>query len=249
MKENSFMSTVNPQQVELFDKDAPLWWKVGGPFDLLHAMNRLRIEFITDQVPHLQRLKVLDIGCGGGILAEPLTRLGAIVTGIDATQSAIDVAKQHAHEMGLAIDYHCVDVETFAAQHAGTFDLVIASEIIEHVENPQNFLSAALTCLKPEVNFGLIVSTINKTWMSWLGAIVGAEYVLRLVARGTHDWQHFLKPSEIAGLLTHINTAQQLPPYHWQELRGMKLDICKKEWRWTKDLSINYIGVIKKGDS
>ncbi|MDP4725518.1 MAG: bifunctional 2-polyprenyl-6-hydroxyphenol methylase/3-demethylubiquinol 3-O-methyltransferase UbiG [Alphaproteobacteria bacterium] len=222
-----------PAQVELFDSDAGFWWSAGGPFDLLHAMNPLRIQFIQDCVGDVHDLRILDVGCGGGILSEPLARLGAKVTGIDASLGAIAAAREHSKMMRLSIDYQQATIEEFSqSDHAG-FDLVIASEIIEHVPNPASFLAACKECLAPD-NKGIILSTINRTPKSYLGAILGAEYILRWVPRGTHEWNRFLKPSEIAEMGAT-----------WKELRGLSLNPCSHQWSFSKDLAINYIGWLK----
>ncbi len=254
-------------QISLFDADADFWWKQGGPFDLLHEMNPLRLRFINECVGHLAQnqltpsalnpkvsnesplnagtlagLKILDIGCGGGILSEPLARLGADVTGIDASEGAIIAAKKHAEMMGLTIDYLHTTIDDFSEMNQSGmnqsgvgdnqqgFDLIIASEIIEHVPNPASFLMKCAENLKPNSK-GIVLSTINRTLKSYVGAIVGAEYVLRLVPRGTHDWNRFLKPSEIADM-----------GFKWKELRGLFLNPCRRQWSFTQDLSINYIG-------
>ena len=223
-----------PAQIELFDSDANYWWSAGGPFDLLHAMNPLRISFITDCVGDVRDLRVLDVGCGGGILSEPLARLGAQVTGIDASLGAIAAARAHAETMGLSINYQQATIEEFSQSGNADFDLVIASEIIEHVPDPASFLAACKQSLAPD-NKGIILSTINRTPKSYLGAILGAEYILRWVPRGTHEWNRFLKPSEIAEMVA----AEGLT---WQDLRGLSLNPCSRQWSFSKDLSINYIG-------
>jgi len=223
-----------PAQIELFDSDASFWWRAGGPFDLLHAMNPLRMSFITDCAGDLRDLRVLDVGCGGGILSEPLARLGAKVTGIDASLGAITAAREHSQAMGLSINYQQTTIEEFSQSGHHGFDLVIASEIIEHVPDPVSFLTACTHCLAPDSK-GIILSTINRTPKSYLGAIIGAEYILNWVARGTHEWNRFLKPSEI------VETSASLG-LTWQELRGLKLNPCTRQWSFSKDLSINYIG-------
>jgi 2-polyprenyl-6-hydroxyphenyl methylase/3-demethylubiquinone-9 3-methyltransferase len=216
-------------QVALFDADANYWWNEGGPFDLLHAMNPLRLAFITECIGDIRGLRILDVGCGGGILAEPLARLGAHVTGIDASLGAITAARAHAEIMELDIEYHQTTIEEFIKRDP-SFDLIIASEIIEHVPDPASFLAAIKTNLAAD-NKGVILSTLNRTPKSYLGAIIGAEYVLRWVPRGTHEWNRFLKPSEIAEM-----------GFTWSELRGLRLNPCNRKWSFSKDLSINYIG-------
>ncbi|MDP3372160.1 MAG: bifunctional 2-polyprenyl-6-hydroxyphenol methylase/3-demethylubiquinol 3-O-methyltransferase UbiG [Candidatus Paracaedibacteraceae bacterium] len=222
------------EQIELFDRDADFWWKMGGPFDLLHAMNPLRISFITKCIGDVRDLRILDIGCGGGILSEPLARLGANVTGIDTSLGAIHAARAHAEMMGLNIEYQHTTIEEFSKRDLG-FDLIIASEIIEHVPNPTSFLAACKQQLAPN-NKGIILSTINRTSKSYLGAILGAEYILRWVPRGTHEWNRFLKPSEISGIAN----------MQWNELKGLSLNLRSREWSFSKDLTINYIGWLKE---
>lgn len=221
-----------PAQIDLFDNDASYWWRAGGPFDLLHAMNPLRIRFIQECIGEVRDLRILDVGCGGGILSEPLARLGANVTGIDASLGAITAARAHSEMMELSINYQQATVEEFSQSSRNSFDLVIASEIIEHVPDPTSFLAACRQCLKSE-HKGIIVSTINRTPKSYLGAIVGAEYILRWVPRGTHEWHRFLKPSEIAEMSGNLA---------WKDLRGLQLNPCSRQWAFSKDLAINYIG-------
>lgn len=232
----SYVSDVHaiPAQIELFDSDANYWWRAGGPFDLLHAMNPLRIQFIQDCVGDIRDLRILDVGCGGGILSEPLARLGAKVIGIDASLGAIMAARTHAETMGLSIDYKQTTIEEFSQSGHGDFDLVIASEIIEHVPDPASFLVACKQSLAPHNN-GIVLSTINRTPKSYLGAILGAEYILRWVPRGTHEWNRFLKPSEIAEMVSKAGLS-------WKELKGLSLNPCSQQWSFSKDLAINYIG-------
>ena len=222
-----------PAQIELFDSDARFWWGTGGPFDLLHAMNPLRIQFIQDCLGDVRDLRILDVGCGGGILSEPLARLGAKVTGIDASLGAITAARAHSKTMELSIDYQQATIEEFSQSNRGRFDLVIASEIIEHVPDPTSFVVACKQCLAID-NKGIILSTINRTPKSYLGAILGAEYILRWVPRGTHEWNRFLKPSEIAEM-----------GGTWKEIKGLSLNPCTRQWSFSKDLAINYIGWLK----
>lgn len=233
-------------QIDLFEKDADYWWKPGGPFDLLHTMNSCRIPFVQKHCKSLDGLRILDIGCGGGILAEPLARLGAFVTGIDASPSAIKCAQNHALLSGLNIEYVNLTIEEFqkTLKDSEFYDLVIASEIIEHVPDPRSFLKAALLCLKPK-SHGLVISTINQTLKSYAGAILGAEYLLRLVPKGTHEWSRFLKPSDINDILCEINDHSDNKGYQWRDLAGMKWNIISKEWSFTKNLDMNYIGIIR----
>jgi 2-polyprenyl-6-hydroxyphenyl methylase/3-demethylubiquinone-9 3-methyltransferase len=228
-----------PDQIELFDNDSAYWWKEGGSFDLLHAMNPLRLSFISECVGDVKEMKILDVGCGGGILAEPLARLGASVTGIDASLGAITAATKHAEMMALEITYIHT---TLNHLKDNDFDLVIASEIIEHVPDPKDFLAHCCQKLKP-ANNGIILSTINRTPKSYLGAILGAEYLLNWVPRGTHEWNRFLKPSDIDTMLReNMNEGKNNQAFSWRTLRGLSLNIRNRQWAFSDDLSINYIG-------
>ncbi len=197
------LNTVAPQEIEKFSKNASHWWDETGPHAPLHRMNPARLSYIRDQIcAHFNRdkssrtpfeeLKILDIGCGGGLICEPMARMGANVTGADADGSAIDSAKAHAAESKLDIAY-----ENKAAEEIEKiFDVVLALEILEHVTNPENFVQACAKRLKPG---GLIIfSTLNRTPKSFALGVVAAEYILRWVPRGTHEWKNFIKPSTLA---------------------------------------------------
>ena len=197
-------SSINAEDVEKFNAFGTSWWDESGAMRPLHQMNPIRLGYIKNQAQRwlnletLQGLKILDVGCGGGLLCEPLARMGAEVTGIDAGKDNIVVAKNHAAQMKLKIDYHATTAEELAASGA-KFDFVTALEIVEHVEHPEQFLIDCAKMVKPG---GLLfVSTLNRTAKSFALGIVAAEYVLRLLPRGTHDWRKFMKPSEIASAL------------------------------------------------
>lgn len=233
-------STLNEQEVDQFDQIAELWWDEKGPFKPLHLLNPCRLKFVKDHIyssfsevafdpEPLKGLKILDVGCGGGILCEPLARLGANVTGIDASPKAIMVAKEHALKSDLEISYHCTTIESFSEQD---FDVVLALEIIEHVDNPENFIKFCSKKLKKEGLFFL--STLNRTWQSYLGAIIGAEYILGWVPKGTHDWKKFIPPSELAALLREGNL--QLI-----DLKGVGYKPVTGQWILENILNINYI--------
>jgi 2-polyprenyl-6-hydroxyphenyl methylase / 3-demethylubiquinone-9 3-methyltransferase len=231
-------NTVDEAEVERFSRMADEWWNPTGSFKPLHQMNELRIGWIRDQAAKhfdsLQGLALLDIGCGGGLVAEPMARRGAQVTGIDASEKNIAVAKLHADKSGLTIDYRCTAAEDLLV--AGEkYDIVLALEIIEHVADVGAFVAAACGLLKPG---GLIIySTLNRTIKSFAFAIVGAEYVLRWLPRGTHAWEKFLRPSELCGHLRHNNIAIK-------EMTGMVMHPLT--WKWqlsSRDLDVNYIVV------
>ncbi len=240
MKENL---TVDPKEIAHFAAMADSWWDAGGKFKPLHDLNPVRIQFIRDHIAqHFGKditqptpfggLRMLDIGCGGGLVCEPLARLGADVTGIDATEENIGVAHLHAEQMGLTIDYRHTTAEAMVQQNK-QYDIVFALEIIEHVADIDAFLDAANALVKPG---GLLfMSTLNRTAKSYALAIVGAEYVLRWLPRGTHHWNKFLKPSELVLPLE----ARGLKT---EALTGLTFNPLSREWRLNgKDLSVNYM--------
>lgn len=235
-------TTVDIAEIERFSAMAAEWWDPLGKFRPLHKLNPVRLGHIRDTaVRHfrldararrpLEGLRILDIGCGGGLVAEPLARLGAAVTGVDAAERNIAVASLHARESGLAIDYRLGNAEDLAAA-GGSFNIVLALEIIEHVADVPLFVSAISRLARPG---GLVlVATMNRTWKAFAMAIVGAEYVLRWLPRGTHDWKKFLRPSEVAAEVRRngLNTA---------EVRGMTYSPLGDRWSLSADTDVNYI--------
>ncbi len=246
---NTKYSTIDAAEIERFSRISDEWWDEKGKFAPLHSMNPIRIEFIRDQIllnfqnitpdsAHpLKNLSLLDIGCGGGLIAEPMARLGANVTAIDASEKNIKVAGLHAEKMGLSIDYRCTSAEELSATGA-QFDVILALEIIEHVADINLFIEASCKLLKTH---GIIIlSTLNRTAKSYALAIIGAEYVMRLLPIGTHSWKKFLRPSEICNILEDNNTSVSC-------LTGMVMNPIS--WKWHldhKDLSVNYMVVAKK---
>lgn len=237
------ISTIDAEEVARFSRIAEEWWDLDGKFKPLHRINPLRIGYIRDQIcAHFGRdsdasqplsgLRLLDIGCGGGLICEPMSRLGAAVTGIDASEKNIAVARVHAEKSGLGVDYRAMPAEALQAEGA-QFDVVLALEIIEHVADVAAFVSAASALVKPG---GLMVwSTMNRTPKAWALAIVGAEYVLRWLPKGTHDWQKFIKPSELMGHLRQCGLRVS-------HLTGMVMHPLSFAWRLEeKDLSVNYL--------
>jgi 2-polyprenyl-6-hydroxyphenyl methylase/3-demethylubiquinone-9 3-methyltransferase len=233
--------SVNPQEIEKFSQIAATWWDETGAYKLLHQLNPVRLTFIRDtllqhfslgskQSPPLQGLTILDIGCGGGLIDEPLTRLGATVTGIDASAESIAVANAHAATMGLTIDYNHTTAEALA-DTGKRYDVVLALEIIEHVADVPDFLKACCTLVKPQGI--LILSTLNRTLKSLALAIVAAEYVLRWVPRGTHNWQQFLTPAEITN---------DLRPHGFipQQVQGVIYSPWQGQWQLESKTTINY---------
>lgn len=231
--ENSDTPGSNLDQAELdkFSVNAHLWWDKQSEFKPLHDINPLRLDYIAEQV-QLDGLQVLDVGCGGGILSEALARTGASVTGIDLSQSALDVARLHAAENSIRIDYQCTSTEEFAELHAGTFDVVTCMEMLEHVPDPQAIVRACSQLLKPGGT--AFFSTLNRNNKSYAFAIVGAEYVLNLLPRGTHDWHKFIKPSELASWCRESNMALQ-------DLRGMTYNPLAKTYALGADVDVNYL--------
>lgn len=235
--------TIDPAEIERFSRIADEWWDPSGKFAPLHRLNPVRIGYIRDRVAaHWQRdalngeplkgLSLLDIGCGGGLLSEPMTRLGASVMGVDASSRNIAVAALHAERGGLAIDYRQGTAEALA--ESGTqFDVVLALEVVEHVADVDLFLRSCGRLVKPG---GLLfLSTLNRTAKAWVLAIAGAEYVLGWLPRGTHDWKKFLKPSEVARGLR----AGGIEP---QEIVGVVYAPLSRKWSLNRnDLDVNYM--------
>jgi 2-polyprenyl-6-hydroxyphenyl methylase/3-demethylubiquinone-9 3-methyltransferase len=240
--ENKFNKSIDPQEVAKFSKIADEWWDPTGKFRPLHQINPLRINYIKQQImQHFQQgndtlfplndLNIIDIGCGGGILAEPIARLGANLTAIDASEQNIKVAKLHAEKMQLNIDYQAISIEQLASTGA-KFDVVLNMEVIEHVADIDSFMQACCSVLKPG---GLMfIATLNRTVKSYMLAIVGAEYILNWLPRGTHSWKKFLNPSEIAKLLRK----HQLSIL---ELKGMEYHLLKGHWYLSDNLDVNYL--------
>jgi 2-polyprenyl-6-hydroxyphenyl methylase / 3-demethylubiquinone-9 3-methyltransferase len=234
--------TVDPEEVERFSRIAEEWWDENGKFRPLHRIGPVRIQYVRDQacahfgldadrMKVLSGMRLLDIGCGGGLMCEPMARMGADVTGIDASEKNIAVASLHAEKMGLAIDYKCAAAEEVAEQNS--YDIVLALEIVEHVADVPAFLKACAALVKP--GGLLIMSTLNRTLKSYGLAIIGAEYVLRWLPRGTHQWNKFLKPSELCSGLRHEGLVIK-------NMSGMAFNPLKNEWRLSeRDLDVNYL--------
>ena len=240
-------TTVDPAEVERFAALADRWWDPAGEFRPLHRLNPVRLTYVRDRLAgHFGRdrrgrtpfegLAVLDIGCGGGLLSEPMARLGARVTGIDAAERNIAAARAHAAESGLAIDYRHAAIEDMAA--AGErFDAVLALEIVEHVSDPDLFLAACGAVLRP--GGAMIVSTLNRTAKAFALAVVGAEYVLGWLPRGTHDWRKFLRPSELAAGLRRGGLEMR-------DLTGLAYNPLNDKWTLGRDLDVNYMAFAVK---
>ncbi len=243
-------NTVDAQEVETFSAVADRWWDQDGPFKPLHRLNPLRLGYLRDSITDhfgrdgaaerpLRGLKIADVGCGGGLISEPLARLGAAMTGIDASQEAIIVAREHAGATGLSIDYRCSTVETLS-EKGFRFDALVAMEIVEHVADRATFVKACCTCVRPG---GLaLFSTLNRTRRSFALAIVGAEYLLGWVPRGTHSWSKFVKPSEFARDLRRGGAEVE-------DVTGMAYDPFNARWKLGRDASVNYLLCAVRGQS
>ncbi len=239
------MTSVNKKEIEKFSKMASEWWDPEGKFKPLHKFNPIRIQYIKENITKnfkiknktkpLSGISVLDIGCGGGLLSEPMSRLGADVTGIDASDKNISIAKLHSKKNNLKINYLCSSPEKLKIKKK--FDVILNMEIVEHVEDVNFFLKCCSKLLKK--NGLMFVATINKTLKSYIFAIVGAEYILRWLPIGTHEWEKFVKPEELKNILNKNKLSLK-------KIDGMNFNLINDEWSITKDLSINYIAKFKK---
>ena len=235
-------NSVDRAEVERFSAIAPQWWDENGAFRPLHRLNPARLAFVRDRLAaHFERetktrrpfagLSLLDIGCGGGLMCEPLARLGFTVSGIDADETALAVARRHAKEQRLAIDYRAESIEDLAAG-GHRFDAVLALEVVEHTADPAQFMALAGQLVR--VGGALIASTLNRTPQAYLLAIVGAEYVLRWLPRGTHEFKKFRRPSELARDVRGAGLTLG-------ELAGLQYDPWREEWRLGRKLDVNYL--------
>tara|TARA_B100000700_G_scaffold211271_1_gene232221 strand:+ start:2217 stop:2942 length:726 start_codon:yes stop_codon:yes gene_type:complete len=240
------LSTIDKVEVEKFSKIANDWWNPNGKFKTLHIFNPARIKIIKDKIisyysldPHsekpLSKVNILDIGCGGGLLCEPLKRLGAEITGIDASENNIKAAKLHAQEMDLDINYINCSPENLKINKK--FKVILNMEIVEHVSDVNLFIQKCSSLI--EKNGIMFVATINKNIKSYLFAIIGAEYILRWLPIGTHDWNKFLTPEELKNIAEKNN-------FVFDELIGMKFNLLLNKWKKSKDSSVNYITTFLK---
>jgi len=234
------MTSVNKKEIDKFSKMANEWWDPEGKFKPLHKFNPTRIKYIKENIINnfklknkskpLSGIKILDIGCGGGLLSEPMSRMGANVTGIDASDKNIKIAKLHSKKNKLKINYLCSSPEKLKITKK--FDVILNMEIVEHVEDTDFFLKSCSKLLKK--NGLMFVATINKTLKSYIFAIIGAEYVLRWLPIGTHEWEKFVKPEDLKKILMKYDLSLN-------KLEGMNFNIIKDEWSISRDLSVNYI--------
>jgi 2-polyprenyl-6-hydroxyphenyl methylase/3-demethylubiquinone-9 3-methyltransferase len=228
---------VDPSEIAKFEALAKRWWDKNSEFKPLHDINPLRSNFIDARSP-VAELNVLDVGCGGGILSESLAQRGANVTGIDMGEAPLSVARLHSLESGVTVNYRRITAEELAQEQAGHYDIVTCLEMLEHVPDPSQVIQACATLVKPggDVYF----STINRNPKAYAFAIIGAEYVLQLLPKGTHEYSKFIKPSELA------NWSRQAD-LEWQEITGMTYNPLTKKYRLnSNDVSVNYLVHVKK---
>jgi 2-polyprenyl-6-hydroxyphenyl methylase/3-demethylubiquinone-9 3-methyltransferase len=234
------MNSINKKEIEKFSKIAEEWWNPNGKFKPLHNFNPIRIKYIKENIlkdfnikysdKPLKNIKILDIGCGGGLLSEPMCRLGADIVGIDASKKNIEVAKFHAKKNKLKIDYKVTSPEKLKTKIK--FDVILNMEIVEHVNDIDFFIKESSKLLKK--NGIMFVATLNKTLKSYVFAIVGAEYILKWLPIGTHEWEKFVKPEDLISISKKNNLSLK-------KLDGMKFNILDDSWKISEDTSVNYI--------
>jgi 2-polyprenyl-6-hydroxyphenyl methylase/3-demethylubiquinone-9 3-methyltransferase len=235
------MTTINKDEIQKFSKLANEWWDINGKFKPLHMFNPIRIEYILEKITNhfkldkekknlLKGLEILDIGCGGGLISEPMARLGGRVTGIDAAEKNIKVASLHCKESNLNINYLNKSPEQLSEKEK--FDIILNLEIVEHVDNLDLYLQSCYDLLKK--NGIMFTATINRTFVSYIKAIVGAEYILRWLPIGTHDWNKFIKPEELEKLLSEKK-------FKNNDVKGLSFNPILNKWKRSDNLSVNYI--------
>ena len=234
-------STINKEEIQKFSKLADEWWDVNGKFKPLHMFNPIRIEYITEKIKQhfkisddktnlLKGLNILDIGCGGGLISEPMARLGGVVTGIDASEKNIKIAKIHSKKSKLKINYLNKSPEQL--ENLEKFDVILNLEVVEHVDNVNLYIKSCYNLLKKD---GLMfTATLNRSLISYLKAIIGAEYILRWLPIGTHDWNKFIKPEELEKLLRDEK-------FSMVEIKGLEFNPILGKWKKSNNLSVNYI--------
>jgi len=234
-------TTINKEEIQKFSDLAEEWWDVNGKFKPLHMFNPVRIEYIIENIKKhfkisqnepsfLEGLNILDIGCGGGLISEPMARLGANVTGIDASKKNINIAQIHSKRSGLKINYITASPENLSNKEK--FDIILNLEIVEHVDNVNLYIKSCSQLLKK--NGLMFTATLNRSFISYVKAIIGAEYILRWLPIGTHDWNKFIKPEELENFLSQEE-------FSTKDIKGLKFNPFIKKWKRSNDLSVNYI--------
>jgi len=222
---------VDPNEIAKFEALASRWWDKESEFKPLHDINPLRLNYI-DERAHLPGKKVVDVGCGGGILSEGLCQRGAHVLGIDMGEAPLSVAKLHGLESGIKVEYRQMTVEALAEEEAGTYDAVTCLEMLEHVPDPASVIRACARLLKPGGD--LFLSTINRNPKAFLFAIVGAEHILKMLPKGTHEYKKFIKPSELTSYIRQADL-------DFQDITGMVFNPLMKEYKLARDVDVNYL--------
>ena len=234
-------TTINKEEIQKFSDLAEEWWDVNGKFKPLHMFNPIRIEYIIDNIKKHFKIKenkpnffdglnILDIGCGGGLISEPMARLGANVTGIDASKKNINIAQVHSKKSGLKINYIVASPENLNVNEK--FDIILNLEIVEHVDNVNLYIQSCSRLLKK--NGLMFTATLNRSFISYVKAIIGAEYILRWLPIGTHDWNKFIKPEELENFLSQEK-------FETIDIKGLKFNPFLKKWKKSNDMSVNYI--------
>ena len=234
-------TTINKEEIQKFSDLAEEWWDVNGKFKPLHMFNPIRIEYIIDNIKKHFKIKenkpnffdglnILDIGCGGGLISEPMARLGANVTGIDASKKNINIAQVHSKKSGLKINYITASPENLNVNEK--FDIILNLEIVEHVDNVNLYIQSCSRLLKK--NGLMFTATLNRSFISYVKAIIGAEYILRWLPIGTHDWNKFIKPEELENFLSQEK-------FQTIDIKGLKFNPFLKKWKKSNDVSVNYI--------
>ncbi len=228
---------VDPNEIAKFEALASRWWDPQSEFKPLHDINPLRLEFIEQHSEGLQGKTIVDVGCGGGILAEAMAKKGAKVTGIDMGEAPLTVAQLHAMDAGVDMDYELISAEDFAEKHSGKFDIVTCMEMLEHVPDPASIIRACQKMLKPGGK--AFFSTLNRNPKSFLFAIIGAEYLLQLLPKGTHDYRKFITPAELASYIRQAGL-------DLVQLKGMSYNPLLQSYKLGKDVSVNYLVATQK---
>ena len=228
---------VDSAEIAQFDAHADAWWDPDGPFAPLHAINPLRLGYIKQHCPVLKGVQTLDVGCGGGLLAEALATEGAQVTGIDLAENSLAVAQEHANDRQMDITYQCISAEALAQKHAAAWDILTCLEMLEHVPNPSSVIEACAQLVKPGGK--LFFSTLNRTSKAWVHAIFGAEYLLRLLPRGTHDHAAFITPAE-------LDSWARRAGLQLLNMTGLHYQPLSREYTLGEGVDVNYLCVYQK---